>query len=132
MPNKYVSISIDLDSMQEYHTFYGFPYNEETICAIWDLGPPRITIHRMNREIDRGPILAQKKIPNRGTFFGIYHDLYELACHLLIDILNGNEDLNKTVCPDRKEYSYYSYPTFHDRQRFYRQKLRIGWPLRIK
>ena len=42
MNKKIGSISVDLDSMSEYHDFYGYKYNSDSVCKIWDMGFPRV------------------------------------------------------------------------------------------
>lgn len=58
MNKKQGSISVDLDSMSEYHDFYGYEYSSDSVCKIWDIGFPRV--------ID---FFEENKI--KGTFFVI-------------------------------------------------------------
>jgi len=89
-----------------------------------------VTIHEMDEEFDRGPILGQAAIPARShTFFSGYHELFDLVAPLVDAALRGQRQL----VPDRTgiEPSYYSFPTPTDRAAFRSRGLRFGVPFRL-
>ena len=89
-----------------------------------------VTIHEMDEEFDRGPILAQAAIPARAhTFFSGYHELFDLVAPLVDAALRGQTQL----VPVRTgiEPSYYSFPTPADRAAFRSRGLRFGVPFRL-
>jgi len=89
-----------------------------------------VTIHRMDRAYDNGPILAQAKIHDQGTFFDNYAMLYELTADLLTTLVRQNGyslsplGLN-AVMPEH----YVGMPTVADRKMFKSKGLRFGSPL---
>lgn len=51
-----------------------------------------VTIHRMSEEIDKGEILAQKAILNKGGFYEIYDRLYAESCGLILGLAENEGD----------------------------------------
>jgi hypothetical protein len=90
-----------------------------------------VTIHEMNEEFDRGPILQQKKIPADGqSFFGAYQALYDEVAPLV------DRALRADGLPSRKprpgiEPSYRGFPTAADRAAFKGTGRRFGIPFRL-
>jgi methionyl-tRNA formyltransferase len=90
-----------------------------------DLG---VTVHEMNEEFDRGPILVQATIPANGhTFFSAYHALFDRVAPLLDGALRGE----RTEARPDLELSYFSFPSREDRRRFRANGLRFGFPFRL-
>lgn len=88
-----------------------------------------VTVHEMDEEFDRGPILAQATIPADGhTFFSAYHALYDLVAPLLDRALRGQVDSARTPLPAA---SYYGFPKPADRAAFRSAGLRFGAPFRL-
>jgi len=90
-----------------------------------------VTIHEMDEEFDRGPILQQSSIPTDGrTFFGAYHELYDEAVLLLDRALRGVLVDPSSAAHGRKG-SYCGYPTRTDRAAFKRSGRHFGVPFRL-
>lgn len=88
-----------------------------------------VTIHEMDEEFDRGPILAQAVIPARGhTFFSAYHELFDRVAPLVDAALRGPAAGRVRT---GVEPSYYSFPTPEDRAAFRSRGLRFGVPFRL-
>lgn len=89
-----------------------------------------VSIHRLNEKFDDGEILAYSQIANEGSFFSIYHRLYDLSANLILEVLNkGEAKSEKAVSGANKSYRYFSYPTAKDRKAFFQKGNRFGWPL---
>jgi hypothetical protein len=91
-----------------------------------------VTIHVMDEEFDRGPILQQARIPRDGqSFFGAYRALYDQVAPLLDRALR--DDAQTTWEPSPAiEPSYHSFPTPADRAEFRRKGRRFGFPFRLQ
>lgn len=88
-----------------------------------------VTVHVMDEEFDRGPILDQATIAADGhTFFSAYHALYDATPRLLDGALRGRTELpaERAIEP-----SYRSFPTPRDRAAFRRAGRRVGVPFRL-
>ena len=99
--------------------------------VFWTLlerGDAGVTIHVMDEEFDRGPILQQRASASRArSFFALYHELYAEVPALLVHALRG-----EVAAPARKtEPSYRGFPTRDDRREFRRRGLRFGFPFRL-
>ncbi len=92
-----------------------------------------LTLHFMNDKIDGGNIITQLSIDNEGSFFEIYHKLYDIVFDAIKYVLERERDwrlvLNKQ---DLENYSYYSYASRENGRRFKDLGLKFGWPLRIR
>jgi folate-dependent phosphoribosylglycinamide formyltransferase PurN len=87
-----------------------------------------VTIHEMDEEFDRGPILQQASVSAAGhTFFSAYHALHDETPELLDRALRGD------VVGERPERdrSYFGFPTAADRRRFLARRNRFGRPFRL-
>jgi hypothetical protein len=89
-----------------------------------------VTIHEMDEEFDRGPILQQAAVRDeRYSFFGAYHLLHDEAAALLARALRGDV-LAGAPQPDLAS-SYRGFPTAADRKAFRRAGRRFGAPFRL-
>lgn len=86
-----------------------------------------VTVHKMNEEFDRGPILAQRTTGNEGDFFGIYGRLYWLTYEILVSLIETDWKPEKVLL-HREPASYFSFPTTKDRDRFLALGLEFGVP----
>jgi len=87
-----------------------------------------VTIHKMDESFDTGTILSQAQIPNVNlTFFEAYHQLYDLAGNLIIDLLISNK--GKALGKDVKK-SYFSFPNSQAKKQFLKSN-KMGFPFRL-
>jgi len=90
-----------------------------------------VTIHQMDEEFDRGPILQQKSIPADGqSFFGAYLALYDEVAPLVDRALRSDGLPSRRPRPGI-EPSYRGFPTAADRAAFKRTGRRFGIPFRL-
>ena len=83
-----------------------------------------VTIHKMNRKLDDGPIIIQDKFPLPETIS--YNQLVKISKQFSAELLNKALDLiesgNVNYLPnDSKLASYYSFPTKKDMREFKRK-----------
>lgn len=91
-----------------------------------------VTIHRMNEKFDDGDILVQEQTRNKGSFFEIYHELYDMTARLFLDLFNSQDNWEQINSgQDNSKYEYFSFPQISDRKKFIRKGGKFGWPLRI-
>lgn len=84
-----------------------------------------MTIHLMNLEYDKGPIVIEKKIINKKlTFFNTIETLFSIASQELANLmLDYNKIFNpKTI--DYKKSKYFSEPKIEDSRKFLKKGLR--------
>ena len=86
-----------------------------------------VTFHTMDKEIDKGGIIAQDRIEihNDDTFFSLFQKCYDLSVDLFLKSLeilrNGNwSPLQNNFAP-----SYFSFPTSNDAKLFRKKGKRI-------
>jgi hypothetical protein len=87
-----------------------------------------VTVHVMDEEFDRGPILQQARVARDGrSFFGAYRELYDAVPALVDRALRGD------VLAERPAVrpSYFGFPTRADRAAFRRAGRRFGSPFRL-
>jgi hypothetical protein len=90
-----------------------------------------VTIHEMNEEFDRGPILQQKALPADGrSLFDAYRSLYDEVAPLVDRALRSN-GLESSTQPAGVEPSYRGFPMAADRAAFKRMGGRFGAPFRL-
>jgi methionyl-tRNA formyltransferase len=88
-----------------------------------------ISIHQMDQDYDSGCIFCQEKISiSNHTFFSAYHALYDICYYLLMKysdsptVKKGQNYLERT---------YYSYPSYKERRKFYKLGFRYGSAFRL-
>lgn len=87
-----------------------------------------ITLHRMDEHFDTGTIFLQAKINNSGSFFFIYHTLYDLTYELLCQL----KKIDSLVDSQKKaERSYFSYPSRKDLKQFLKRGNKFGFAFRL-
>jgi len=111
------------------------PAHAGVFPVFWGLleqqGSLGVTIHQMDEAFDRGPILQQASIPAAGrTFFGAYHELYDLSVSLLARALRGDV-LVASSAVQNGQSSYRGFPSAADRAAFKRAGARFGIPFRL-
>jgi methionyl-tRNA formyltransferase len=90
-----------------------------------------VTIHQMDEEFDRGPILQQASMSAAGhTFFSAYHALHDEAAPLVDRALRGAVLPPGGARPDRAR-SYFGFPEAADRKAFVSRGKRFGFPFRL-
>lgn len=78
-----------------------------------------VTIHLMNKEIDQGLILAQKKVLNTNNNLSeIYKKCFSISSDLVVEAINNL--LKKKYLSNNFKSSYYSFPS-HERFKLFRK-----------
>lgn len=88
-----------------------------------------VTLHKMDENFDTGPFISSATVENSGSFFDIYHKLYNKTYDLIVDFLESDPEKIKEI--KFNEGTYYSYPSVKDRKNFQEKKLSFGWPFRF-
>jgi methionyl-tRNA formyltransferase len=90
-----------------------------------------VSIHFIDKEIDNGPILVQKKVPitRSDTFDTLLAKDFAIAPEAMVEAVGliKSGEYNKRLIPNEKQFSsYYSSPTIRDALS-YRKKLLKRW-----
>ncbi len=86
-----------------------------------------VSIHTMEKAIDKGIILCQEKIKvdDFKTIFKLYEKCFAMSVNLLLEALNKVRNDDYSSCENNNVSSYYSFPTKEQWKKFRKRKYKF-------
>ncbi len=86
-----------------------------------------VTVHKMEKRQDRGPILAQRKIEISGsaTVFDLYKRCFEMSPDVVLEALEKIRKNQATCASENVQESYFSFPSEEHWNEFRQRKGRL-------
>jgi len=86
-----------------------------------------VTVYFMNREIDKGEVILQKKIEvlSQDSFFSLYDKCFGLSCQIIMETIEKIKSGEFEHVLTNYHPSYFSYPSKRDSELFFKASKKI-------